>query len=99
MILGRIVGTVVATRKDEGLEGTKLLVVQHCDPAAKPLSAYTIAADGVGAGEGDVVLVVTGSSARMASTLKNRPLDASIIAIVDTVEIEGKTSYRKGAGG
>lgn len=95
MILGKVVGTIVATRKDENLEGTKLLVVQHVDPSVKALPTYTVAADGVGAGEAEVVLVVTGSSARMATQLKNRPLDASIIAIVDLIDVEGKTTYRK----
>ncbi len=95
MILGKVVGTIVATRKDENLEGTKLLVVQHVDPSTKALPTYTVAADGVGAGETEVVLVVTGSSARMATQLKNRPLDASIIAIVDLIDVEGKTTYRK----
>jgi microcompartment protein CcmK/EutM len=95
MILGKVVGTIVATTKDENLEGTKLLIVQHCDPSLKALPLFTIAADGVGAGETEIVLVVTGSSARMATTLKNRPLDASIIAIVDVVDVDGKTTYRK----
>lgn len=95
MILGRVVGTVVSTQKDEGLEGLKLLVVQHTAPDGSPTKAYTIAADGVGAGDGELVLVVTGSSARLATRLKNRPLDASIIAIVDSICQGGATTYTK----
>jgi len=95
MFLGKVVGTIVATRKDENLEGLKLLVVQHVDAATKPLPAFTVAADAVGAGEGEIVIVVTGSSARMATQVKNRPLDASIIGIVDVLDIEGKATYKK----
>jgi microcompartment protein CcmK/EutM len=87
MVLGRVVGTVVCTTKDENLQGVKLLVVQHCDPRLAPQKAWTIAADAVGAGEGEVVLVVTGSSARLTTRLKNLPLDATIVAIVDRVDL------------
>ncbi len=95
MILGRIVGTVTATSKDQNLEGMKLLVVQHSGKDLEDLSAFTVAADGIGAGMGEYVLVVTGSSARMVARTHNKPVDASIMAIVDTVEIEGKIVYRK----
>lgn len=95
MNLGRVVGTVVSTSKDENLEGMKLLVVQHVDVEMKDTKAFTVAADGIGAGIGEFVLVVTGSSARMGTLTKNRPIDASILAIVDSVEIEGRSVYRK----
>lgn len=86
MILGLVVGTVVATRKDERLLGAKLLVVRAVDPHGKPESSYMVAVDTVDAGIGDRVLVVTGSSARMASGLKESPVDAAIVGVVDSVE-------------
>jgi ethanolamine utilization protein EutN len=80
MILGRVVGTVVATRKDERLLGTKLLVVRTTDPRGKDEAGYMVAVD-------TVVLVVTGSSARMASGLKDTPVDAAIVGVIDAVEV------------
>jgi microcompartment protein CcmK/EutM len=87
MILARVVGTVVATRKDERLMGTKLLVVRTVDPHGKDEAGYSVAVDTVDAGLRDRVLVVTGSSARMASGLKDCPVDAAIVGVVDTVEV------------
>jgi len=98
MVLGRVVGTVVSTSKDVNLEGLKLLVVRHVNPDMKELDVYTVAADGIGAGRGEYVLVVTGSSARMGTQVKNRPLDAAILAIVDSVEIEGVRQEMAGRG-
>lgn len=95
MILGKVVGTVVSTQKDEGLEGLKLLVVQAVDLSMHETKIYVIAADAVGAGMGEQVLVVQGSSARMAVRVKGRPLDASVVAIVDSVEVGGTMIYRK----
>ena len=86
MILGRVVGTVVSTRKDERLEGSKLLVVRATNPRGEDESGYVVAVDTVHAGVGDRVLVVSGSSARMATGLKDRPVDAAIVGVVDTVE-------------
>lgn len=88
MILGLVVGTVVATRKDERLLGAKLLVVRAVDPQGKPESSYMVAVDTVDAGIRDRVLVVTGSSARMASGLKESPVDAAIVGVVDSVEAQ-----------
>jgi len=88
MILGRVVGTVVATRKDERLVGTKLLVVRTVDPHGKDEAGYMVAVDTVDAGANEQVLVVTGSSARMASGLKDCPVDAAIVGVVDTVEVK-----------
>jgi len=87
MILGRVVGTVVATRKDERLLGAKLLLVRAIDPHGKDEAAHMVAVDTVDAGLSDKVLVVTGSSARMAAGLKDTPVDAAIIGVVDTVEV------------
>ncbi len=88
MILGRVVGTVVATRKDERLVGAKLLVVRTIDPYGKDEGNHLVAVDTVDAGLNDRVLVVSGSSARMAQGLKDTPVDAAIVGVVDEVEIE-----------
>jgi microcompartment protein CcmK/EutM len=88
MILGRVVGTVVATRKDERLLGAKLLLVRTVDPRGKDEAGYTVVVDTVDAGPHERVLVVTGSSARMASGLKDSPVDAAIVGIVDSVEVQ-----------
>jgi microcompartment protein CcmK/EutM len=87
VILARVVGTVVATRKDERLVGTKLLVVRAQDPHGKDESNYLVAVDTVDAGLRDRVLIVSGSSARMASGMKDCPVDAAIVGVVDTVEV------------
>ena len=87
MIIGRIVGTVVATRKDTRLEGKKLLLVRPLTLEGKDENNYIVAIDTVGAGFRERVLVVSGSSARLAEGLKDRPVDAAIVGIVDTVEI------------
>ena len=88
MILGRVVGTVVSTRKDERLLGAKLLVVRTIDPQGKDETGYVVAVDTVDAGPRDRVLVVSGSSARMASGLRDCPVDAAIVGVVDAVEVK-----------
>jgi microcompartment protein CcmK/EutM len=90
MRLGKVVGTVVATQKDEKLVGWELLMVQELATDGKPTSSYVVAIDTVGAGIGETVLTVAGSSARLADHAERVPVDASIIAIVDTVECDGK---------
>ncbi|MEW5865739.1 MAG: EutN/CcmL family microcompartment protein [Bacillota bacterium] len=97
MIACKVVGTVVCTRKDDKLVGSKLQVVQPISlvdqsPDGKPL----VAIDTVGAGEGEIVLVVSGSSARQTSKTQNTPVDAVIMGIVDSIEMEGRVVYRKG---
>ena len=87
MILGRVVGTVVATRKDPRLVSNKLLVVRPIDPRGKAEGNYLVAIDTVDAGVGETVLVVSGSSARMASGLKDCPVDAAIVGIIDDIQI------------
>ena len=87
MILAKIVGTVVATRKDERLVASKLLVARPLDPSGKPDGNYLVAIDTVDAGFGETVLIVSGSSARMAAGLKDCPVDAAIVGIIDTVEL------------
>jgi ethanolamine utilization protein EutN/carbon dioxide concentrating mechanism protein CcmL len=95
MILGRVIGTLVASRKDEGLEGQTFLMVRQLGVDGHDTDKYVVAVDAVGAGVGEVVLFATGSSARQTVRTKDRPCDAVIMAIVDTWEIGGKNVYRK----
>lgn len=97
MLLGRVAGTLVSSRKDEGLEGQKLLLVKNLTLDGNDRDGYVVAVDSVGAGEGDVVLYATGSSARQTVLTKDRPCDAVVMAIVDTWEVDGETRYRKTA--
>jgi ethanolamine utilization protein EutN len=92
MTLGRVVGTVVSTRKDERLEGFKLLIVKAVDPGGKEKNSYVVAVDTVDAGIGELVLVVTGSSARMSSGCQERPVDAAVVGIIDTVDLAAVAS-------
>ena len=87
MLVAKIVGTVVATRKDPRLVSSKLLVVRPVDPRGKADGGYIVAIDTVDAGVGETVLIVSGSSARLASGLKDCPVDAAIIGVVDTVTV------------
>lgn len=97
MKLGKIVGTVVATQKNEALIGATLLVVQDLKLDIAPASGSVVCVDSVGAGIGDIVLYVSGSSARLTEVSKDRPVDATVIAIVDIVEVEGQVVFSKGA--
>ena len=87
MLLAKVVGTVVATRKEPRLVSNKLMVVRSVDPRGKPEGNYLVAVDTVEAGVGETVLVVSGSSARMASGMKDCPVDAAIVGIIDAVEM------------
>ncbi len=87
MIIGRIIGNVVATRKDQRLEGCKLLLVRPITLTGEDESSYLVAIDTVGAGYREKVIVVSGSSARLAEGMKDRPVDAAIVGIIDTVEV------------
>lgn len=95
MILGKVVGQVIATHKDEGLEGFKLLIVQQVGLDFELRPAFVVACDAVGAGEGELVIVVAGSSARIAQRTKDKPVDAAVIAIVDHVDLEGRRVWSK----
>lgn len=98
MELGRVEGTVVSTAKVDRLKGYKLLLVNLVGPDIKPTSNYVVAVDTVGAGKHEVVIVVRGSSARQAQTLKSVPTDTSIVAIVDSIELKGKVIFDKAKG-
>jgi ethanolamine utilization protein EutN/carbon dioxide concentrating mechanism protein CcmL len=89
MKMGRVLGAVVASRKDEKLQGLKLLVVQNLDLELGNERGYVVAADAVGAGAGEVVLYATGSSARQTTRTDGRPVDAVIMAIVDEYDVGG----------
>jgi microcompartment protein CcmK/EutM len=95
MLLGKVVGTVVSTRKEPTLDGSKFLLVRSIDLEGKPTSTLVVAVDAVGAGVGEVVLYASGSSARQTEMTKDRPVDAVIMAIVDQVEVGGALTYVK----
>ena len=91
MKLGRIVGTVVSTRKDPSLDSLKLLIVENLTTELAREGGYVVAVDSVGAGLGEVILYATGSSARLTASTKDRPVDAVIMAIVDSFDVEGRS--------
>jgi microcompartment protein CcmK/EutM len=95
MNVGLVIGTVVATRKEEELSGLKFLLVRAIDSEGKPTGAQVVAADAVGAGVGEMVLICAGSSARQTKVTKDRPVDATVMAIVDNIETDGKLHYSK----
>jgi microcompartment protein CcmK/EutM len=99
MLIGKVIGTVVCTQKDEKLTGAKLQVVlpihaSTLQPEGKPI----IAVDSIGAGDHELVLVATGSSARQTQKTKDTPVDAVIMAIIDSLEADGKLTYQKTGG-
>jgi microcompartment protein CcmK/EutM len=95
MLLGRVSGTLVASRKEPKLSGLKFLVLQQLDVDNTETGGYVVAADAVGAGVGEVVLYATGSSARQTEFTHERPCDAVVMAIVDTWEVDGDERYHK----
>lgn len=95
MKLGKIVGTVVSSQKDQKTEGLKFFVVRDLSVEMKNKDSFVIAADSVGAGVGEVVLYASGSSARQTDLTNNRPIDACVMAIVDLIDLEGQLVYDK----
>ncbi len=95
MLLGRVAGTVVSSRKEGTLEGLKFLVVKQLDVDDSETGSYVVAADAVGAGVGEVVMYATGSSARQTVMTQDRPCDAVVMTIVDTWEVRGDVKYVK----
>lgn len=95
MQLAQVRGSVVSTQKDPNLHGVKLLLLQLIDEEGQLLPKYEVAADNVGAGVGEWVLVTLGSAARQVIRSDERPVDAAVIAIVDTVNVENRTLYSK----
>lgn len=95
MQIARVCGTVVSTQKEPSLTGVKFLLLQFVDEAGNPLPDYEVAADSVGAGVDEWVLVSRGSAARQAHNLKDRPIDALVIGIIDTVSVNSGLLYSK----
>ena len=96
MIVGKIVGNIVCTQKDENLVGKKMLLVQPLNvKSLERQGSPVVALDAVGAGEGEVVLLVGGSSARLADNYSTVPVDQAIVGILDSIDIEGKLIYKK----
>ena len=95
MFLGRVVGTLVASRKEPTLDGLRFMLVRRLTIDNEDTAGYVVAADAVGAGVGEVVMVATGSSARQTRLTDKRPVDGVIMAIVDTWEVDGEVKYLK----
>lgn len=98
MFLGRVVGTLVASRKEPTLDGLRFMLVRRLTIDNEDTAGYVVAADAVGAGVGEVVMVATGSSARQTRLTDKRPVDGVIMAIVDTWEVDGAVKYLKDEG-
>lgn len=104
MFIARIQGNVVTTQKVPKMTGRKLLIIEplrvdEADGGMKGTGRCIVAVDSIGAGEGDIVLVTQGSSARMTEGTSDAPVDAVVVGIVDTVGVQGRTVYRKGSDG
>lgn len=96
MILAKVVGTVVATEKSEKIEGIKLLLLEKIDPVTlKGKNDFVVSMDSVGAGTGEIVFFVSGSSARFTAVTDGMPTDSAVIAIVDIIEKDGVYTYQK----
>ncbi|PIQ27269.1 MAG: ethanolamine utilization protein EutN [Bacteroidetes bacterium CG18_big_fil_WC_8_21_14_2_50_41_14] len=96
MILARVTGTVVSSQKASQMEGLKLLLLEKIDPVSmQGKNDFIVAMDGVGAGVDEIVFYVSGSSARMAESTKGLPTDATVVAIVDLIELKGTLTYQK----
>ena len=95
MLMGKVIGTVVASQKDYRLEGLKLLLLEQVSPDMKSTGSTVVAVDSVGAGIDEIVLYAAGSSARLTDVTENKPVDTVIVAIVDTVHQLGKVTYQK----
>lgn len=95
MIIAKVVGSVVSTIKDEALHGSKLLVLREASPDAHDLGDPFVAVDTVGAGTGELVLVARGSAARQTRQTNDAPVDSVIIAVIDSLDVEGTETFRK----
>ena len=95
MLIAKVVGTTVSTIKDEKLSGRKLLILRQTDERGEPAGKPYVAVDTVDAGAGDLVLTCAGSSARQTSITKDTPVDAVIMSIVDSLEVDGTVVFRK----
>ena len=95
MLIAKVIGTTVSTIKDEKLAGRKLLILRQTDESGSPVGKPYVAVDTVDAGAGDLVLTCAGSSARQTAITKDTPVDAVIMSIIDTLEVDGAIAFRK----
>jgi microcompartment protein CcmK/EutM len=95
MLIARVVGTAVATIKDEKLKDRKLLICRQTDEAGNATGKPFVAIDTLDAGEGELVLTASGSSARQTEITKNTPVDAVIMAVIDSLVVGGEVTFRK----
>jgi microcompartment protein CcmK/EutM len=95
MLIAKVVGTTVSTIKDEKITGRKLLIVRQTNEKGEPIGKPYVAVDTVNAGVGDLVLTASGSSARQTKITKDRPIDAVIMAMIDSLEVDGEITFRK----
>lgn len=95
MLIAKVIGTTIATIKDEKLVGRKLLILRQTDESGAPSGKPYVAVDTLDAGIGDLVLTCSGSSARQTNITKDTPVDAVIMAVVDSLEVEGNVTFRK----
>jgi microcompartment protein CcmK/EutM len=95
MLIARVIGTTVSTIKDEKLVSRKLLIVRQTDETGSPIGKPFVAVDTVDAGVGDLVLTAAGSSARQTAITKDTPVDAVIMAVIDSLEVDGTVVFRK----
>jgi microcompartment protein CcmK/EutM len=95
MLIASVIGTTVSTVKDEKLSGRKLMIVRQTDETGVPFGKPFVAVDTVDAGIGDLVLTCAGSSARQTNITKDTPVDAVIMAVIDSLEVDGKVVFRK----
>ena len=95
MLIARVIGTTVSTIKDEKLVGRKLLILRQTDECGSPVGKPYVAVDTVDAGAGDLVLTCAGSSARQTAITKDTPVDAVIMSVIDSLEVDGAVAFRK----
>ena len=95
MLIAKVIGTTVATIKDEKLVGRKLLILRQTDEQGEPSGKPYVAVDTLDAGIGDLVLTCSGSSARQTNITKDTPVDAVVMAVIDSLEVEGQVTFRK----
>jgi len=95
MLIAKVIGTTVSTMKNEKLEGRKLLICREADETGKPTGRPYVAVDTVDAGVGDLVLTAHGSSGRQTFLTKDAPVDAVIMAVIDSLQVDGKSSFIK----
>ena len=95
MLIAKVIGTTISTIKDEKLEGRKLLILRQTDETGEPSGKPYVAVDTVDAGIGDLVLTAAGSSARQTNITKDSPVDAVIMSIIDSLQVDGKVVFRK----